>query len=171
MLRKGGNYKKWINREFRFVRHSEILRKIEVVAERLGIEAIRVNPKNTSKLCHTCSRKGTREGESFTCGTCGTFHADGNAAVNILQKVGGLYPSEAGIAFVRRELISPHRGGEQVEPGGPHTFECRFIPDGWLATIGEATQRENQACTVPQNVRRHWVTDGYNSHRTYVNIS
>lgn len=31
MSRKGGNHTKWLNREFRFVRHSEILRKIEIV--------------------------------------------------------------------------------------------------------------------------------------------
>ena len=80
------------------MRHFEILRKIEVVAERLGINVIRVNPKNTSKLWHTCSRKGTREGEVFTCDICGTFHADGNAAVNILQK---------GVEYTSRRLELP----------------------------------------------------------------
>lgn len=148
MSRRGGNHKKWLNREFRFVRHSEILRKIEIVAARNGIEVVRVNPKNTSKLCHACKVKGTRKSEDFTCETCGTFHADGNAAVNILERGGGKYPTEVGITFVRRELVPSPSDGKQVEPGGLHAFECRFIPDGWLAT-----QCESQACTVPQNVR------------------
>lgn len=145
MGKKGGNHKRWLNREFRFVRHSEIVRKIEIVAARNEIEVVRVNPKNTSKLCHACKVKGTRERECFECKKCGTFHADGNAAANILERGGGKYPTEVGITFVRRELVPKHK---QVEPGGPHIFECCFIPDGWLAT-----QCESQACTVSQNVR------------------
>ena len=65
MGKKGGNHKKWLNREFRFVRHSEILRKIEIVAARNGIEVVRVNPKNTSKLCHACKVKGIRKREGL----------------------------------------------------------------------------------------------------------
>ena len=159
MTRNGGNHKKWLNREFRFVRHSAIVRKIEIVAERLGIEVVRVNPKNTSKECHRCKVKGMREREYFTCETCGAYHADGNAAVNILQKGGGRCPTEVGITFVRRELL-PSLYGEgytntsgvfeqQVEPGGLY----RSIPDGYGEdTIGKATQRENQACPVPLSV-------------------
>ena len=104
MSRKG-KHKKWLNREFRFVRHSEIVRKIEIVAARRGIKVVRVNPKNTSKECHCCKVKGVRKREDFTCETCGTFHADGNAAVNILQRGGGKYLTEVGITFVRRELV------------------------------------------------------------------
>lgn len=112
MSRKGGNHTKWLNREFRFVRHSEILRKIEIVAARKGIEVVRVNPKNTSKEYHRCKVKGIREHEEFTCGIYGTFHADGNAAVNILERGGGKYPTEVGIIFVRRELVPSRRDGE-----------------------------------------------------------
>ena len=92
MGEKGGNHKRWLNREFRFVRHSEIVRKMEIVAARNGIEVVRVNPKNTSKLCHACKVKGTWERECFECKKCGTFHADGNAAVNILERGGGKIP-------------------------------------------------------------------------------
>lgn len=85
-----------------------------------------------------------------------------------------MYPPEAGIAFVRRELLPSPRGegytntsgvfGQQVEPGGLHAFECCLIPDG------HSDQRENQVYPVPQNVRRHRVTDGYNSHsEIYIN--
>lgn len=141
MSRKG-KHKKWLNREFRFVRHSEIVRKIEIVAARRGIKVVRVNPKNTSKECHCCKVKGVRKREDFTCETCGMFHADGNAAVNILQRGGGKYPTEVGITFVRRELV-PWR--KQVEPGGLHAFECRLIPTA-------ISRRKNQVCPVPRSV-------------------
>ena len=51
-------------------------------------------------------------GDMLHLGICGTFHADGNVAVNILERGGGKYPTEVGIIFVRRELVPSSRDGE-----------------------------------------------------------
>ena len=51
-----------------------------------GIEYIYVNPAYTSQECHVCGCLGNRKTqEKFVCSTCGTFHADENAA-KVIQK-------------------------------------------------------------------------------------
>ena len=54
MTRRGGRRKKGMNRGMRFIRHGTIIRKIKIVAERLGIRVVAVNPKHTSQTCYTC---------------------------------------------------------------------------------------------------------------------
>ena len=73
MTRHGGNRKRGLNRGMRFVRHAEILRKIRIVAERLGIEIIEVNPAGTSTTCSKCQHMDgeSRDGERFECTACG----------------------------------------------------------------------------------------------------
>jgi IS605 OrfB family transposase len=51
-----------------------------------GVEAVQVDPRNTSKRCSTCgfTHKDNRDGEDFECQKCGyQNHADYNAAKNI----------------------------------------------------------------------------------------
>lgn len=49
-----------------------------------GIETENVNPAWTSQTCHKCKNHGERDGENFSCTTCGwTGYADVNAACNI----------------------------------------------------------------------------------------
>lgn len=56
---------------------------IQYKAKREGIPVFFVPSRYTSKTCHSCKKIGKRNGEKFTCETCGDFHADVNAARNI----------------------------------------------------------------------------------------
>jgi len=52
-------------------------------ATRRGLAVEFVNPAYTSQTCSRCGKRGIRNGDSFTCTTCGRAHADLNAARNI----------------------------------------------------------------------------------------
>ena len=136
MTRHGGNYKRGLNHGMRFVRHGEILRKIRIVAERLGIEIIGVNPAGTSITCSKCRHvdKESRDGERFECVACGrVMNADGNAGCNILNRGTDInVPAGEGIALERRELGRTRN------------------PPEWVLAAPDATRRrENQACNRP----------------------
>ena len=45
-----------------------------------GISVELINPAYTSQTCHHCLQLGSRQGERFTCLTCGEQHADVNAS-------------------------------------------------------------------------------------------
>lgn len=49
-------------------------------AERAGLTVEAVNPAWTSQTCADCGRRGGRDGDVFSCQTCGTRDADRNAA-------------------------------------------------------------------------------------------
>ena len=49
-------------------------------AAAFGIAIQLVNPAYTSQTCHLCLKKGSRQGELFSCLTCGDQHADVNAS-------------------------------------------------------------------------------------------
>ena len=89
MTRHGNASKRGLNRGLRYIRHGEILRKVRIVAERLGIRIIQVNPKHTSQECRVCghTHKENRHGERFWCLACGHIdNADANASANIVQR-------------------------------------------------------------------------------------
>ena len=108
MTRHGGRRKRGLNRAMRFVRHAEVRRKVEVVAARLGIRVVDVDPRHTSQQCNMCSHTDgeNRHGERFECLGCGHVdNADGNAARNILCRGTGIKVlAGEGIALERREL-------------------------------------------------------------------
>lgn len=52
-------------------------------AMRAGVAVEFVNPAYTSQTCHRCGLLGTRDADVFRCTTCGSFHADLNAAWNL----------------------------------------------------------------------------------------
>ena len=59
---------------------------VEYKAREQGIEAVQVDPRNTSKRCSTCgfTHDDNRHGEDFECLDCGyQNHADYNASKNI----------------------------------------------------------------------------------------
>ena len=58
---------------------------IQYKAKREGIPVYFVPSPYTSKTCNGCKKIGKRNGESFTCETCGSSHADINAAKNIRE--------------------------------------------------------------------------------------
>ena len=58
---------------------------ISYKAKREGIPVYFVPSRYTSKTCNSCKKIGKRNGENFTCQTCGSFHADSNGARNIRE--------------------------------------------------------------------------------------
>ncbi|MBO3832902.1 MAG: transposase [Candidatus Brockarchaeota archaeon] len=53
----------------------------------LGIKVMKVNERNTSRLCHRCGMKGIREGSLFECPHCNyACNADYNGAMNIMKR-------------------------------------------------------------------------------------
>ena len=134
MTRRGGPRKKGLNRGMRFVRHHAILRKIGVVAERLGIGVVRVNPAGTSKECSACRSGGERDGERFGCGSCHrVMNADSNAACNIMSRGTDVnVPAGEGMFLERRELGRTRK------------------PPAWVQAAPDAIwQRESQARNRP----------------------
>ncbi len=136
MTRYGGASKRGLNRGLRYIRHGEILRKVRIVAERMGIRIVEVNPRGTSQECCVCSHthKDNRKGERFLCLACGRLdNADRNASTNITQWGTGMkVPAGEGIALERREL-----GRTRKPPMLAHAD-----PDA-------VRRRESQACNRP----------------------
>ena len=162
MTRRGGRHKKGLNRGMRFIRHGAILRKIRIVAERLGIDIREVSPRGTSQECSACgySHGDNRKGETFRCMACGRIdNADGNASVNVIQRgTGRKVPAGEGIALERREM-----GRTRKPPRLARTAQDAM------------RRRENQACNRPEtsSATKHlgryaYVTRAtlvYNSHK------
>ena len=124
----------------RFVRHGEIIRKIMIVAERLGIRVIQVNPAGTSRECSACRDIGERDGERFECPACGqVMNADGNASCNIMSRgTDHTVPAGEGIALGRRELLGRTRNPPEW---------VMADPDCWRRTAAGGS--ESQACNRP----------------------
>ena len=58
-------------------------------AERAGIRVEKVDPEDTSQRCSACGEYGTRDGDHFSCSSCGQErHSDLNGAENIAQREG-----------------------------------------------------------------------------------
>lgn len=136
-MTRRGTGKRGLNRGMRFVRHHAILRKIEIVAERLGIGVIKVNPAGTSQTCSSCQHADgeSRDGERFQCVSCGrVMNADGNASCNIMGRGTGInVPAGEGMFLERRELSGRTRN-----------------PPEWVTAAPDATwRRENQARNRP----------------------
>ena len=69
--------------------YSNLLNRLKLRCEREGVLLVRVDPAYTSQTCSKCRNKDkkSRNGELFTCTTCGySADADYNASVNILQR-------------------------------------------------------------------------------------
>ncbi len=136
MTRRGNSSKRGLNRGLRYIRHGKILEKVRIVAERMGIRIVEVNPKHTSRECCVCSYtdRDNRKGEKFLCRSCGRHdHADRNASANIVQRGTGMKaPAGEGTFLERREL-----GGTRKPPRLAHAD-----PDA-------VRRRESQACNRP----------------------
>ena len=136
MTRAGNASKRGLNRGLRYIRHGMILRKVRIVAERLGIRIVGVNPRGTSQECCVCSHtdRDNRKGERFLCLACGRLdHADGNASANIVQRgTDIMVPAGGGMTLERREM-----GRARKPPVLAHA-----APDA-------VRRRESQACNRP----------------------
>lgn len=63
-----------------------IRKRLKFKCEKWNITFTEVNAAYTSQVCHKCNHFGTRNGDVFTCPTCGTVHADINASQNIKKR-------------------------------------------------------------------------------------
>ena len=137
MTRKGNASKRGLNRGLRYIRHGMILKKVRVVAERLGIRIVEVNPRGTSQECYVCSHTGkeNRNGERFLCLACGRLdNADGNASANVVQRGTDIrVPAGGGMTLERREMGRARK---------PPKLVCT-APDAMR-------RREIQACNRPK---------------------
>jgi len=64
----------------------DLEQKLAYKAEGVGLEVLRVNPRNTSRACSQCGYldRANRQGLDFACRACGyRTHADRNASLNI----------------------------------------------------------------------------------------
>ncbi|MEM3426500.1 MAG: transposase, partial [Thermoproteota archaeon] len=81
---------KRFNRKLNGFPYYRLSKLIEYKARWLGIKVVKVNERNTSKLCHRCGRKGIRKGSLFKCPGCNyACNADYNGAVNIMKRAMG----------------------------------------------------------------------------------
>jgi IS605 OrfB family transposase len=89
-------------------------------AKEQGVEAVQVDPRNTSKRCSTCgfTHDDNRHGEDFECQDCGyQNHADYNASKNIgLQYLRRPQKSEISGVRTRREASRQRR--QNADDGG-----------------------------------------------------
>ena len=141
MTRAGNASKRGLNRGLRYIRHGAILRKVRIVAERMCIRVVEVNPRHTSQECYTCSytNKENRKGERFLCLACGRIdNADGNASANIVQRGTGIkVPAGGGM-----EPLHERREMRERFPRKPPRLG-NAAPDA-------VRRRENQACNGPE---------------------
>ena len=93
---------------------------VEYKAKEHSIEAVQVDPRNTSKRCSTCgfTHDDNRSGESFGCQKCGyENHAEYNAAKNIgLQYL--RRPQKSKISGVRTRRGASRQRRQNADDGG-----------------------------------------------------
>lgn len=92
---KNKNFGKKINRRLAAWVKGLIAKKLEDISQRRSASLHVVNASYTSQTCHKCGSFGTRTSDLFYCHGCGdVFHADYNAAINILNR---LYDPDIGV--------------------------------------------------------------------------
>jgi putative transposase len=94
MTKRGGSYKKGLNREMHYSRIGALVTRIKNSCEKHGIKLIDVNARYTSQTCSLCGRmdrKSRITQSRFECTTCNyKTNADVNAAYNIAAKAAGM---------------------------------------------------------------------------------
>ncbi len=155
MTRAGNASKRGLNRGLRHVRHSMILRKVRIVAERLGIRIVGVDPRHTSQECYVCSHtdKKNRKGERFLCLACGRLdNADGNASANIVQRGTDIrVPAGGGMTLERREM-----GRTRKPPRLAHA-----VPDAVRRRGNQARNRPETSSAAKHLGKYAYVTRAY----------
>lgn len=94
MTAHGGNRKRAINRSMRESRVGEFLCKLGARCPMRGVDLVEVPARNTSRTCHACGHVDPESRVSrgrFICTNCHReFHADVNAAWNVLHRAAGI---------------------------------------------------------------------------------
>lgn len=90
-MMSAGRHRTGLNREIGRSSWSLFSTLLSYKASLAGVEIVRINPRNTSRRCSSCSHVAPESRESqavFRCVNCDhTQHADTNAAINILDAV------------------------------------------------------------------------------------
>ncbi len=117
MTTHGGNYKRAMNRSMRENRVGEFLRKLAQWCEMHNIPLLGASAKYTSQTCHVCGHVDSESRisrDKFICTNCTrVFHADVNAAWNILYRA-------AGNVVLRRP---GHKEGYKPTPAMLHSIQ------------------------------------------------
>ncbi len=117
MTTHGGNYKRAMNRSMRENRVGEFLRKLAQWCEMHNIPLLGASAKYTSQTCHVCGHVDSESRisrDKFICTNCTrVFHADVNAAWNILYRA-------AGNVVLRRP---GHKEGYKPTPSMLHSIQ------------------------------------------------
>ncbi len=89
-IRENMDYGKWMNERLHSWAFRKLQEQIEYKASDESIPVVYVNPKNTSKQCHHCGKKGSRNGNLFRCTNddCSIteYHADLSASISIAKR-------------------------------------------------------------------------------------
>ncbi|MEM4230156.1 MAG: transposase, partial [Thermoproteota archaeon] len=84
---RGEDRGKRFNRKLNGFPYYKLSKFIEYKARWLGIKVVKVNERNTSKLCHKCGNRGIRRGSLFKCASCNySCNVDYNGAMNIMKR-------------------------------------------------------------------------------------
>ncbi len=76
-----------LNRRLHLFPYAKLRNYIVQKAEMKGMAVLFVDPSFTSQTCHACGSRGERQRHRFYCPACSTvYHADLNAAINILRR-------------------------------------------------------------------------------------
>lgn len=88
-LKNGRHFRKEFQAKFQRWTYPQLVKRLKLASERLGVQVSEVNPAYTSQTCSRCGNKdkNNRKGERFTCTGCGyESDADLNASVNISKR-------------------------------------------------------------------------------------
>ena len=88
-LKNGRRFTKKFQAKFQRWTYPTLVKRLKLTAERQGVLVAEVNPAYTSQTCSRCGSrdKNSRNGEIFTCTSCGySLDADINASVNISMR-------------------------------------------------------------------------------------
>ena len=88
-VKRGSKLPRKFNNKLQYWSYRTVLDKLESRSEVEGFHLVYVDPAYTSQTCSCCGvvDKSNRQGEIYSCSTCGTtIDADYNASINILHR-------------------------------------------------------------------------------------
>jgi len=127
-IRKQNKSRKF-NRKLNSFPYYKLSKYVEYKANWEGIKVLKINEKNTSKICSRCGSQGLRHNGKFVCKNCGVeLNADYNGALNILKRACG-YISQVGAALTqprRGAALMPHSSISTTESPDFSRGECQI---------------------------------------------
>jgi len=155
------NFKKGkkLDRRFHSLPFGKLQSMIKYKAKLQGIKVVYINPKNTSKTCHSCGYIAHVDGREYRCPKCGLiYNRDLNASINIARALtmrygSGVSKQPEGEMKVRREVHwkpqSPARKDGVVYSRAPLYEIMGFMPIGKGTPSGQRSSLSRQPCPSP----------------------